>query len=386
MKKLISLLLVFVLAVIGVCRFDYVQPALAESVELDFQSLNDPELLAYVEESVYEGVIEGLDSDEYFVENVSVRYVSKEYLDEVAYNSQANIFFGYTLEELDEYFAGTPYVFALGEDGQTIVKEFEEYDDTYERVIRNVAIGTGVILVCVTVSVVSGGLGAPAVSMIFAVSAKTGTIVALSDGVISGVFAGAVKGWQTGDFDEALKAGALAASEGFMWGAIGGALSGGYSEFAGLRNTAYITKMSMDDVVRIQRDSKLPLEFICNFHSVDEYNVYKAANLVPKKVNGKWAYTQDIDWDFIGDAADGRTNAQRVKDGLAPLDMNGNPYELHHIGQKDDSPLAILSWDQHRGKENNLILHPKRDNSDINRSGFEKEKDEFWKALYELTK
>ena len=38
--------------------------------------------------------------------------------------------------------------------------------------------GSGVILVCVTVSVVTGGAGAPAVSMIFAASAKSGAIFA----------------------------------------------------------------------------------------------------------------------------------------------------------------------------------------------------------------
>ena len=75
MKKIISLILVIALVVIGVYRFDGMKPALAESVE--FKTLNDPALLEYVEESVYKSVIAELDSDEYFVENVSVKYISK---------------------------------------------------------------------------------------------------------------------------------------------------------------------------------------------------------------------------------------------------------------------------------------------------------------------
>ena len=108
-----------------------------EAANISFESLGDPELHAFIEESVYSGVIAALDSDAYFVECVKVKYVSKEFIEEIAYNSQANIFFGYTLEELDDVFQGTPYVFTLGEDGQTTVTEFEEYDDTYERVIKN---------------------------------------------------------------------------------------------------------------------------------------------------------------------------------------------------------------------------------------------------------
>lgn len=85
----------------------------------------------------------------------------------------------------------------------SLIIQFEEYDDTYDKVIRNVAIGTGVILLCVTVSVVTGGLGAPAaVSAIFAASAKSATVFALSSGALSGVSAGIVEGLGTHDFQK----------------------------------------------------------------------------------------------------------------------------------------------------------------------------------------
>lgn len=209
-----------------------------------FNNLNDTKLLQYVEDTIYAGLADEFSSEDYIIENVSTIYYSKEYLEEVAYNSKANIFYGYTLAELDEQFQGEQYVFTLSDDGETTVQLFEDYDDTYDKVIKNVAIGTGVILVCVTVSVVSGGVGAPTVSMIFAASAKTGTMFALSSAAFSGVFAGAVTGIQTNDFEQAISAAALAGSEEFKWGAISGVLIGGLSEVHALGNAAN----AIDDV------------------------------------------------------------------------------------------------------------------------------------------
>lgn len=204
----------------------------------EFKSLGDPYLHQYVVDTVYADLVDEFSSEDYIIENVSVIYRSKEYLEELAYNSKANIFFGYTLEELDEQFQGERYVFTLGDNGETIVQPFEDYDDTYDQVIKNVVTGTGVILVCVTVSVVSGGVGASTVSMIFAASAETGTAMALSSGVFSSAFAGVATGIQTKDIDQAVKAAALSGSESFKWGAISGALIGGLSEAHALRNAA----------------------------------------------------------------------------------------------------------------------------------------------------
>lgn len=350
----------------------------------EFSDLNDVNLLPYLEDSIYSELVTTLNSEDYFVENVNAIYISKEYLEEVAYNSQENIYFGYTLSELDSYFQGTRYVFTLGDDGQTVVTEFQKYDDTYDQILKNVAIGTGVILVCVTVSIVTYGAGAPAVSMIFAASAKTGTIMALSSGVFSGVSAGVVKGIETGDLNESMKAAALAGSEGFKWGAISGTIAGGSGEAIALKG-ATLNGLTMNEAALIQRESKLPLEFIKNFHSMDEYTVLKNAGLTLSKVNGRMALTQNIDWDFIGDIEDGRTNAQRVIDGLAPLDQSGKPYELHHIGQMSDSPLAILTNLQH--KSNYSVLHANTGStaSNIDRNLFAKQRQDFWKALLEMS-
>ena len=160
-------------------------------------------------------VYRDMGSDDFSVDSIKVVYLSKEYLDELAYNSQSNIWFGYTLADVKEAFGDVPYVFTLGEDNTTVVVPFQSYDDTYERVIKNVAIGAGVILVCATVSVVTGGVGATTISTVFAASAKTGLSMGLSWGALSGLIAGTIEGVKTKDLDSAVKAAALAGSSSF---------------------------------------------------------------------------------------------------------------------------------------------------------------------------
>lgn len=160
MKRLIALFLSLTMVLTGCSKPQTQNPASestinavsapAEWVEVlpEFDSLSDENLLLEVENLVYRETVEALDSEEYVVENVSAVYLSKEYLEEAAFNSQSNVYFGYTLAELDEIFQGTRYIFTLGDDGTTAVQELQVIDDhTAETMLRNIAIGTGVILV-----------------------------------------------------------------------------------------------------------------------------------------------------------------------------------------------------------------------------------------------
>ena len=241
MKKTIAILLVCVLLLSGCSQSAVTGPSDAAdkptnelvaipSAEPVFIDFSDPALLQYVNDLVYAGLVEQFDSENYIIEGVESVYISQEYLGEVAYNSQSNIFFGYTLKDINELYQGNKYVFTLGEDGSTTVRPFEDYDDTYDRVIKNVAVGTGVILICVTVSVVTGGAGVAPVSLVFAASAKTATAFALSSSAIGAISAGIIEAVRTGDTDAVVESAALAASEGFKWGAISGAFVGGVKE------------------------------------------------------------------------------------------------------------------------------------------------------------
>lgn len=343
---------------------------------LDFDDLNDKELLRYIEDDIYANVVQKLNSDKYFVENISTAYVSQEYLDELEFNSQPNIYFGYTLEELDDVFQDTRYVFTLGDENDTIVTEFEEYDNTYDEIIKNVAIGTGVILLCITVSVVADTT-APAISMIFALSAKDGTIIALSSGMIGGVAAGITTGIQTGDMEQALKAAALAGSEEFKWGAISGAIAGGAEEVIALKG-ATLNGLSINEAAKIQKESKYPLDLIKQLKSYDEYEIYKNAGLYAKMVNGRTALVRDIDLKYASEL-DGKmiTNLERMKKGYPPIDpVTGKPYQLHHINQNPEGTLAVLTAEEHLG--NPSILNTPGKTSEIDRSDFAPIRKAFW--------
>lgn len=359
-----------------------------EMVGNNYASMSDENLPRFLEDQVYSELVADLNSEQYFVENVEAVYISQEYLDELAYNSESNIYFGYTLAELDELFQGTRYVFTLGDDGSTTVKEFEKYDDTYEQVLKNVAVGTGVILLCVTVSVVTGGAGAAAVSMVFATAAKTGTACALSGGVMSGVTAGVVKGMETGNIDEAVKAAALKGSEGFKWGAISGTVAGGatstvkYSKAMKALKGAELKGLTTQQAAAIQMESGYPVDVIKQFSNMKQYDVCKKANLVAKTVNGKTSLVRKIDLDYV-DELTGKTNLQLMKEGKAPLDPTGKSYELHHIGQKRDSTLAILTREEHRQGDSYKIWHEVVEESDIDRTLFDKTRKEFWKYMAE---
>lgn len=345
--------------------------------------LSDENLQQYLRDRIYTEAIEEFDSDEYCVENVQTIYYSKEYIEQLAYNSQENLYFGFTQAELDSQFQGKKYVFTLDENtGETTVVEVESYEDhSTEEILKNVAIGTGVILVCVTVSVATGGT-APAVSMIFALGAKTGTAMALSGGAIGGLSAGLVKGYQTGSFSDAMNVAALGASDGFKWGAIVGALSGGATEAWGLHK-ATANRLTMNEAAAIQRESKYPLDLISQFKSKAEYEIYRDAGLRTQMVNGKLALVRDIDLNYKSSLPDGTevTNLQRMQRGYAPLDpATGKAYQLHHINQDPNGTLTILKEAEHQGNSS-ILNNPDIVESKIDREAFSKIRKDFWTDL-----
>jgi hypothetical protein len=205
--------------------------------------------------------------------------------------------------------------------------------------------------------------------------------MALSSAMFGAVISGIVKGYQTGDVEEALEAAALGATEGFKIGAITGALTGGALETFALK-IGTKSGLTMSEVAKIQLDSRLPLDVISQIHSVDEYMVYKNAGLKTVMVNGKTALVQNIDLNYISESPDGTqvTNLVRMQKGYAPLDpATGKAYQLHHIKQDPNGTLAVLTEAQHQG--NSTILNIFDEGSLINRTEFAKTRKEFWQYL-----
>ncbi|WP_297248294.1 HNH/ENDO VII family nuclease [uncultured Brachyspira sp.] len=140
---------------------------------------------------------------------------------------------------------------------------------------------------------------------------------------------------------------------------------------------------SPEETKKIEENSPFSKEINDNIRSKEELDIYKNAPLKEGEVNGKATLERtDIDYKQI-DEDIGKTNLELMKDGYAPLDKNGNPIELHHIGQKSDYPLAELTKQEHRGKENNTILHDVKKESEIDRDKFNKERSDYWKARAE---
>ena len=355
------------------------KPVVLKENKPKYKSLSDKGLLVDVEDLVYKETIDAINSEDYVVENVSAVYISKEYLEEVAFNSKSNVYFGYSLAELNEVFKGDSYIFTLGDDGKTAVKKLQSIDDkATETMIRNVAIGTGVILVCVTVSAVSAG-PAPALSMIFAASAKSASKFAASSAAFGGISRGLVKGIETGDFGEIKEAATMGASEGFKWGAIGGAVTGGAKEaFSSMSITN--SKLKKGDVARIQMGNKWSMDVIKDIQDLDQYKVIKGMKEI--KINGRSVLVpKNIDLNFKIKLPDGTivTNLDRTNKNLSPIEAaTGYPYELHHMGQKANGTLVMLTRDQHRG--NYSILHTSNKPSEIDRYEFNKVRNKIWKG------
>lgn len=136
------------------------------------------------------------------------------------------------------------------------------------------------------------------------------------------------------------------------------------------------------------------IKYICSF---DEAQIYMKANLIEQRVGGRLALVRrDIDWSAFNCRKEwlkekfsdwqrwqDYNNADLIGEGYPPRDSNGDPYELHHIGQHQDSPFAELTWAEHMGDGNNAILHPLRE-SEIDRQQFSDEKCRHWQARYNL--
>lgn len=250
MKRIIALLLCCSLLLSGCIAQEKDKNSSKENLvdeQLSFESMSDPQLLPYISDQVYVALAEKLDSTEFLIEDIQSTYISKEYLEELDYNSQENVYFGFTLSEIAAQFEGTSYVFSIDEDGQTVVQEVVAYDDTYDKVIKNVAIGAGVILVCVTVALITKNPAAAAgagkaVKVLFAVSstaAKSGTTIALKSAAFGGTVSTIVEATKTDDIEQISKAGLLDASKGFKWGAIFGTVKGTIDGIRIVNNTHY---------------------------------------------------------------------------------------------------------------------------------------------------
>lgn len=154
----------------------------------------------------------------------------------------------------------------------------------------------------------------------------------------------------------------------------GSGSSGNNSLNAGIRGG-----LTPKEAAMIRAESGLPSDVINQLSSMNQYAILKSANLKPLSVNGKLALVRDIDPNQVDEF--GRTNNERMMEGLSPLDPDGCPYELHHLGQHMDSTLAMLTRAEHRLGENHSIWHQFGEESQINRAVFDRQRLGFWESI-----
>lgn len=152
--------------------------------------------------------------------------------------------------------------------------------------------------------------------------------------------------------------------------------------------------LSLEEKVLLQEETGWSDEIIDSIKTSKEADVYKDAGL--RDVNGNLERT-DIDWnakipqdkidrmrslygDEVADRWSDKTNMDLIKDGKAPYGSDGERINLHHIGQKPNSPLAELTDTEH--KTNDGILHDKTKASEIERPVFRKEREAYWRNRY----
>lgn len=152
-----------------------------------FTGVSDPNLLTYVQDTVYRELSSSSDDLEFQVSEVETAFISKEYLDDISYNSQTNSFFGYHLADLDAAFEGTKYVFTIGEDETTEVRPLEIIEPTdITDILKYAGYAAGaVVVVTVTIILFKNGVPQKAARMLFALGGKTADAIASASKTVS---------------------------------------------------------------------------------------------------------------------------------------------------------------------------------------------------------
>ncbi|MFR2119840.1 HNH/ENDO VII family nuclease [Streptococcus salivarius] len=151
-----------------------------------------------------------------------------------------------------------------------------------------------------------------------------------------------------------------------------------YSRIEGNQITK--TELTDDDRLKIMDETGWSKDLISSFRWKEEVEVYKEQNLSEKQVDGRQVLQRDDIDPNIKDEQ-GRTNKERMENGKAPI-VDGKPVELHHIGQRQDSPFAELTSSVHKENYRNLHDVPPQP-SQIDRKSFAKEKADYWKKRAE---
>lgn len=108
----------------------------------------------------------------------------------------------------------------------------------------------------------------------------------------------------------------------------------------------------------IQKETGWPNVIIDEIISMEQYNIYKNAELHYAEIDGRPCLVKNIDMDYI-DSKTGKTNFELMTEGKSPYDSKtGEKIELHHMNQDFNAPFAELCENSDHGGNNYSVLHP----------------------------
>ncbi len=146
--------------------------------------------------------------------------------------------------------------------------------------------------------------------------------------------------------------------------------------------------LTNEEKVKIKEETGWSDEIIENIKNMKQYDILKNAGLMEAEINGRTCLIKEnFNPDYTDE--DGISNRDRIARGLAPLDSKtGKPAELHHLGQKADSPLVELTEEEHRtgeyedGKKNQSLWHDHTIETEVHGEGnaWDQERKTYWKV------
>lgn len=161
--------------------------------------------------------------------------------------------------------------------------------------------------------------------------------------------------------------------------------------------------LTEEEKAKIKEETGWSDEIIDNIKNMKQYEILKNANLIEVEINGRKCLVRtDIDLDkkwFTGRFDENgnpiyKSNRERMAEGKPPLDENGKPIQLHHLGQKADSPLVELTEEEHRtgeyenGKKNQSLWHDNAKETEVHgahENEWKQERENHWKVRSEQT-
>ncbi len=143
-------------------------------------------------------------------------------------------------------------------------------------------------------------------------------------------------------------------------------------------------ELTDEEKQKIKEETGWSDEIIDAIKNMDQYEVYKNADLHEAEVNGRKCLLKDIDPDYV-DPKTGKTNRELMAEGKSPIDSKtGEKIELHHMGQDFDGPFAELTENSEHGDGNHKTLHTSNEGSWRNdpdqKNQYQREKAQHWKT------